>query len=68
MFCLRVNMEKNLKYYEKEILRKNHARDEWLKISSEVKILYKSASKEEIAMFENWGAGDTLGMISEYMD
>lgn len=61
-------MKRNLKYYGEEILRKNHTRDEWLKISSEVKRLYKSSSKEEIELFENSGAGDTLGMILEYVD
>lgn len=68
MFCLGDDMEKNLQYYAKEILRKNHTRGEWLKINSAVKILYKSASKEEIEMFEDSGAGDTLGMILEYME
>ncbi|SHK31261.1 hypothetical protein [Hespellia stercorisuis] len=58
---------KKLNDYVDEILRKNHTDEEWRFISQEVDKLYKTATENEIKTFENSGAGDTLGMILEYM-
>lgn len=58
---------KSLSDYIDEILRKNHTNEEWEKISREVDALRESATEDEIKTFEESGAGDTLGMVLEYM-
>lgn len=58
---------KKLNDYVDEILRKNHTDEEWKLIGKQVEVLCKSATDEEIKEFENSGAGNTLGMILEYM-
>lgn len=59
---------KKLNDYVDEILRKNHTNEEWRSIKQEVDILCEAATENEIKAFEDSGAGDTLGMILEYMD
>lgn len=59
---------KKLSDYIDEILRKNHTNDEWKKINKEVDTLCENATDDEIKAFEESGAGDTLGMMLEYMD